>query len=349
MERFNKLYLDLEALATNFKTIKKSLSSKCDFATDISFDAFGVGAKEVMRILSISGCNKFFVASINEALGLRNSISITDTIFVDNGIYAGEEADFVQNYIIPVLNSCEQFNLFNSFALRKSKSFEAAIKITSNKGSLGFLIDDVLNLLEQNYFSKKIKIKAIIANIDSSDFSMLEKLKSIKNTLKVQVIGSHSGDILLAPPTEMNVLKLDLQIYGCNNSDSRFVPALTILSDIIQTRNEEHTYLENDKYYSKKLVLANIPFGLLKTKGIDITKVGKLYLNDNSIPFYSKIEMNSVCLDVSSVPDYDLKLGTEVEILGGNLSLDDYKRACDLNPKALLIALTSNTNRVYLS
>ena len=104
----NKLYISLSAIAENYKIIKNFVGKKVECSVNIKANAYGLGVAPIMRCLSTVGCNKFFVSNIDEALELRNSLSITDEIYVLYGIAVGEETAFTQNHIIPVLNTKKQ-------------------------------------------------------------------------------------------------------------------------------------------------------------------------------------------------------------------------------------------------
>ena len=152
----NKLQIDCAAIAHNYAIIKSIIGNQVDCAATVKADAYGLGAVPIMRSLSKAGCNKFFVTSIDEALELRKT-SVTDEIYVLNGVYAGEEAEFAQHQIIPVLNNQGQFELFNSYCRRKDKSFEAVLNIDTGLNYIGFAADEAISLAQRDFFKQKIK------------------------------------------------------------------------------------------------------------------------------------------------------------------------------------------------
>ena len=64
------LTVDLDAIIANWRKLEKTaVPAEC--AAVIKADAYGCGAPEVARALNRAGCKSFFVATIEEALFLR--------------------------------------------------------------------------------------------------------------------------------------------------------------------------------------------------------------------------------------------------------------------------------------
>ena len=59
----NKLNIDCAAVAYNYASIKNFVGNKVDCTVTIKADAYGLGSVPIMRLLSKSGCNKFFVST----------------------------------------------------------------------------------------------------------------------------------------------------------------------------------------------------------------------------------------------------------------------------------------------
>ena len=100
------LSVDLDAIVQNYNILKKA-HVKHDCAAVVKADAYGLGMDRVAQALHSAGCSEFFVATLEEAITLRATLPQA-IIYVFQGVLAGEENEFYQHNLRPVLNSEEQ-------------------------------------------------------------------------------------------------------------------------------------------------------------------------------------------------------------------------------------------------
>src|SRR5439155_26163868 len=73
-------------------------------AAVVKANAYGLGAAPVARSLAAAGCRMFFVASLDEAIALRQALGDGCDIAVLNGLMSGTAREFVEYGLLPVLN-----------------------------------------------------------------------------------------------------------------------------------------------------------------------------------------------------------------------------------------------------
>jgi len=97
------LHVDLDAIRANWRTLV-GRAGGAEVAGVVKADAYGLGADRVGPALWAEGCRRFFVATLDEALGLRAVLPAAD-VAVLGGLPPGTGADFVAARVTPVLNS----------------------------------------------------------------------------------------------------------------------------------------------------------------------------------------------------------------------------------------------------
>ena len=100
------LTINLTALKKNYFSLIKKLST-AELAAVVKANAYGLGINQVAILLSRLGCVKFFVATLDEGIELRQILP-NAKIFVFHGAPSGAENEFVANSLIPVINTIKQ-------------------------------------------------------------------------------------------------------------------------------------------------------------------------------------------------------------------------------------------------
>lgn len=98
-----RLNLDASALVQNW-TVLSQASGGAATGAAVKANGYGLGAREVVKLLSRAGCADFFVANWAEALAISDLVP-NEQIAVLNGVQAEDLAAAAESGIAPVLNS----------------------------------------------------------------------------------------------------------------------------------------------------------------------------------------------------------------------------------------------------
>lgn len=355
----NKLYIDCEAIVENYKSLMEYVGSEVICAATLKANAYGLGATPIMINLSKAGCNKFFVTSLDEALELRQE-SLTDEIYVLNGIFPGEEDDIVYNNIIPVINSKEQFELYNNYCLRKNKRLPAIINIDIGINRLGFSSKEAFELLQQDYFNQKIDIYFIMSYLSfpsipdhPNNKKQLSIAKKLQHAFNKPLSLVDSAGISLGPEYYSDIIRPGIMLYGINTTKIpiNLKPAISITSSIIHIKEvHEDSFIGDCSEHSirKGTILATIPIGYANgLHCLTNTSQNKCYINNKPAPIVGRSFMDLIVLDVTKIPKKDLYLNAEVEIIGKNATFEDIKEYNSMSFHEILTSLGSNLQRFY--
>ena len=353
----NKLYINSTAIAENYRLLQNFVGEKVTCAANIKSDAYGLGLMHAMHCLSKAGCNKFFVNSIEEALELRNS-SLTDEIYVLNGIESGEEDFFAQNNIIPVLNTKKQFELFNSYCRRKNRSFSAVLNIDTGINIIGVPFKEALELAKENYFKQKVAIRFIISYFASNSKTdnpynqkQLQIMQQIQQAFGLPVSFAGSTGIALDSKYHFDIVRPGLLLFGCSNiPELTLINAITLTSKIIQIREVEEDFIsdyENSYKLEKSSIVATIPIGYGDGILPALGNKGVFDICGYPAPIVGKISMDLTMLDVSKIPKAELYIGAEVEILGRSSTIQKMAEHAGTSFNNIITSLSSRIHRIY--
>jgi alanine racemase len=111
------LDIDLGAIAANWRLLAARVATaKCTAV--VKANAYGLGIAPVAAALAAAGCRTFFVATLDEGIGLRAILGKNAEIAVFNGPLAGTEAEFAAHRLVPVLNDLGQVESWRRLAVK---------------------------------------------------------------------------------------------------------------------------------------------------------------------------------------------------------------------------------------
>lgn len=353
----NKIYINSAAIAENYKLLKKYVGNKIICAANIKSNAYGMGLMNVMRYLSKAGCNEFFVSTLEEALEIRN-FSLTDEIYVLNGISAGEEDNFAQNNIIPVLNTKDQFELFNNYCRKKNRSFTAVLNIDTGINMIGLPSEEALELVEQGYFKQKVTICFIMSyfvsrfqNTPPYNQKQLQAIKKIKKAFELPVSFVGSTGITLKEDYHFDIIRPGLLLLGySNNLKLKLHNTITLISKIIQIRKIKKNFISNyegNYTLNESSIVATIPIGYGDGLLPALSNKGVFDINGYPAPIIGEISMDLTMIDVTKIPKEYIYIGAEVELLGENSTIQRMAKHANTTYNNIIASLSSRIHRIY--
>lgn len=353
----NKLYIDCQAIADNYSSIRDFVGDKVICAANIKSNAYGLGLMQVMRCLSKAGCNKFFVGTLEEAIELRN-YSLTDEIYVLNGLAENQQDEFAQHNIIPVLNTLEQFEMFNSYCIRKNKKFSAALNIDTGSKMVGIPAEIAIKLAKENHFKQKTNIRFILSHFASipyidNPYNIKQKqiMEEIKELFNLPVSLANSTAIMENKNYNFDMIRIGSILYGVsNNKNLKLRNAITLTSKIIQIREATEDFIniyDKEGILNKSSIIATIPIGYGDGLLPALSNKSVFYVHGHPAPVIGKIFMDFTMLDITNIPQYHRYAGAEVEIIGQHSSVNTIAKAAGTFANHIILSLSPRIHRIY--
>ena len=102
MQTTGELVINVDAIANNWQQLNECVGSAHCGAV-VKADAYGLGALPIVKSLHARGCQRFFVATIDEAVQLREELGSTFEIVVLGGQAAECYQECLQYQLTPCL------------------------------------------------------------------------------------------------------------------------------------------------------------------------------------------------------------------------------------------------------
>jgi alanine racemase len=323
------LSIDLMAIAENFRLIQAQVAP-AEVAAVVKADAYGMGAKAVTHALTAAGCKAFFVAHIEEAIELRQSLPQA-TIFVLNGYFAGHAHLFAANKLSPVISSLLQLEAWLASKLQTPY----ALHIDSGMSRLGLSVEEAQTA--SNFARPTLILSHLACADDPGELKNREQLLTFKALAKrfpnSWTSLSASGGCFLGPDYTLDLVRPGIALYGGNPRKSAENPmrgVATLTAPIIQVRSIDRgdtvgygaTYVASGP---RRLAVAAMGYadGLMRS----LSNRGHGVVNGIRCPIVGRVSMDLVTLDVSECPPAMAQPGTLVEFIGPQQPVDELARA----------------------
>jgi len=140
------LEIDLASIVANWRYLARQVAP-VSCAAVVKADAYGLGAPAVATALAEGGCQRFFVATLDEALALRTAIPYPLEIAVFNGPAPGSAAEFVEHALVPVLNDPGQIEDWGRAGTRQGP-LPAMLHVDTGMARLGLTLREFERLAD---------------------------------------------------------------------------------------------------------------------------------------------------------------------------------------------------------
>ena len=234
--------INLSNLDYNIKNIKAKIGDR-EMIGVIKADAYGHGSIKVAEVLRENGCKTFAIATLQEAITLRQAGAKEEIIML--GLTPDIYADTIVNYdITPVVCDSANAKAFSDAAAEAGKVVSGLIAVDTGMGRIGYLADEPDYAVED---VKKIaalpnfKIKGMFSHMATADafdktYSHQQEAKYNKfyETLTAAGIDipfrtlANSASIMELPTVHFDACRPGIILYGCYPSDEVDVNQLSI-------------------------------------------------------------------------------------------------------------------------
>jgi len=236
--------IDVAALRHNFQQLRQ-LAGAATLCAVVKADAYGHGVANVLPALADAAC--FAVASIDEALQLRQ-LGVGQPVLLLEGIFAADEAALCAQYsLVPCVHSLEQLEW-----LRGVNGLSAWVKVDSGMHRLGFAVDDAARWLPQVLALKQVRwlgVASHFACADADDLSdaqaQLARLDALALPDGWQRCFANSAALFVLPQACADVVRAGLALYGMspfadgNAARLGLRPVMSLRSQVLAVRRLE--------------------------------------------------------------------------------------------------------------
>jgi alanine racemase len=333
-ERPTWVEVDLEAVAFNVRQIKEIIGPEVQILAVLKADAYGHGAITVARTALNNGASFCGVASVNEAIRMRES-GVDAPILVLGYTPAWLAKQALLHDITLTLYDTDVARAFSRAAADLRRTARVHIKVDTGMGRLGLLPEQMLSFVQEIRDLPGLDLEGIFTHFSVADDKELEYTRwQTERFLKVlgrlTAIGANfrvihcanSAALLRLPGARFNMVRLGLAMYGLQPSPhvqlpEGFRPALTWKTTIAQVKSlPSGSYVSYGNTYqtTTEETIAVIPVGYADGFRRAPTRWESVLVRGQRAPIVGRVCMDQTMINVSHIPN--VRVGDEVVLIG---------------------------------
>ena len=361
--------IDLSAVRYNYKKINSLLGNNTRIMAVVKANAYGHGIVEVSRVLEKLKTAYLGVATLDEAMVLRNA-KIKLPILILGSILPEEAEAAVKNNI--TLTLCNK-ELFKKLVLLSSKKIKPKvhIKIDTGMGRIGVWHEDAMNFIKCVSKNKEIEIEGIYTHFSIAgrdkfftryQIKSFERIISALKDNKIIIPLKHAANSIACVDwreAHLNMVRPGIIIYGIYPKRSfarslKLKPAFSLKTKIAfikstpPGRSISYGRTHITQTYTK---IATIPIGYADGYGRILSNKAEVLVNGHRVPLVGKVTMDQAMVNVGSIKN--VKVGDEVVLIGKQkneeIRLERLARLAGTIPYEIVTGITSRVPRIYKS
>ncbi|MCT4595827.1 MAG: alanine racemase [Anaeromicrobium sp.] len=365
--------INLDNLKYNMMEIRNRVSKDTKIGAVIKADGYGHGALEIADTLIESGIEYFIVATLGEALELRDKYDQIPILIL--GYTPNECADdVINNNICQTIYNLEQGKHYNKVAEYLEKKARFHIKIDTGMGRLGFKpnessIKDILQISSLSHVELEgIYTHYAVADEMDKTFSkeqfnkflyVIESLEKNNVNIKIKHT-SNSAAIIDMDSTHLDMVRAGIILYGLYPSEHiqknllHIKPVLSLKAKIshVKVIDKGETVGYGRKYEAMgKTKIATIPIGYGDGFTRMLSGKANVLIKGKLAPIVGRICMDQCMVDVSSIEN--VRVGDEVVLIGSSgrnyISVDNIAQSLDTINYEVVCMINKRVPRVYKS
>ncbi|HEX6280531.1 MAG TPA: alanine racemase, partial [Pyrinomonadaceae bacterium] len=219
--------IDLEALAFNYRSVREFVGDEVEFMAVVKANAYGHGAVECARRLEAEEVDWFAVATLEEAIELREA-KVFSPILVLGGIWPGQEAALLNHSLTPTVFRLDQVKSLAGAAARQGITARVHVKIDTGMNRVGFRREEwpeaarSLSQIENIEVDGLMTHFAVADKLDETDFTN-EQISSFGDALEIFLAHGHrpryidmanSPGAVVHPLSRAKLVRIGGLLYG---------------------------------------------------------------------------------------------------------------------------------------
>jgi alanine racemase len=324
------LTIDLGALAENWQLLSARVAP-AECGAVVKADAYGTGIEAAVPALAKAGCKTFFVAHASEGVRVRK-VAPQATIYVLNGLLPDSVETLIAHDLRPVLGSMDNVVIWQNVPGMRA----CALHVDTGMNRLGLAPHDVAGAM-----SKDIAVDLLMTHFVSSEEAsdatndiQIARFAAIRNAAPhARTSLANSSGLFLPQKPYGDLVRPGYALYGGNPTPDQKNPMRAVVSleaPILQIRTIEggDKVGYNAQWTAKRRTkLATIGIGYADglpraAMATDIRPGGEAMVAGVRCPFAGRVSMDLTVIDVTDVPDAELK-DARAQLLCEEITVDD--------------------------
>ena len=362
---FSRLEINLNGCLENYKYFRSKLEASTKLLVLVKANAYGHGAVEFASLMENAGADYLAVAYPVEGVELRQGGINSPIIVLTAGTDSFEQ---IINYGlepgIPNLYSLKV--LCGVLEKRGLTDFPIHVKLDTGMHRLGFMTEEVDELVDFLSTCKYVKVKSIYSHLAAADEPQCDEFTNgqvalfKKNADKISSILLakplyhilNSAGIERFPQHQFDMVRLGIGIYGVSALPGNHLsPVAAFKCKVLQVKTLKPSdgtvgYGRRGEIAPEGTVVATIPVGYADGLDRHLSRgKGSFSINGHRVPTIGNICMDMTMLDVTGL---DVKEGDTVTIFGEDPTVSELAEILGTIPYEVLTSVPRRIERVIV-
>ncbi len=375
MKKFSrvKAIVSLDAVAHNFREMRKNIAEDTKVIAVVKADAYGHGAVQIARLVEeydyIWG---FATATEEEAIELRRA-GIKKPILVLGIVFEEYYPELIRYDIRPAVCEADSAEKLSKEALRQGKTVHIHLALDTGMTRIGFAdVPQSVETIKQIQMLPNLEIEGIFthfARADEYDRSpalvqlerYLDFLMLLEDAgIKIPLLHcSNSAGIIRIPEANLSMVRAGITIYGIYPSSEverdkiKLETAMEIKSHISYLKDvSPGTAISYGGTFvaSKPMKVATIPVGYADGYPRQLSGKGWVLIHGQKAPILGRVCMDQFMVDVTDIPN--TSSGDEVTLIGrdGNevITAEEFGELSGRFSYEFICCISKRVPRVYI-
>ncbi|MCY4525861.1 MAG: alanine racemase [Anaerolineaceae bacterium] len=327
------LEIDQAAIGHNVRLLRGLTGPQTRLMAVIKADAYGHGARATARSVLAAGAAALGVASLAEALELRDA-GITAPILVLSFVPPAALPTALNHDLTLTIFDAAQARACDRQARKAGRRLKAHVKLDSGMGRMGALVADAPSFQQQLAEMPWLRLEGCYTHFAQADEDIdwtkeqLERFLAAVNAMRRRgtrfptLHSANSAATLTLPDSHLGLVRPGIALYGLSPSDGAplppgFRPALAWKTQIIQLKDlpAGHSVGYGRTWTATCATrMAVLPVGYEHGFRREPHEPRSVLLRGQVAPVIGRISMEKTAVDVSAIPQ--AQVGDEVVLLG---------------------------------
>lgn len=341
--------INLDNLIYNYKaflqTIENNASKngkKAGIMAVVKANAYGHGAITVAKTLIDEGVQYLAVATLDEAIELRNA-GITTPILILSFIAPQRSLEVVKKGITSTIFSKEAAAILSETAVKSGKKAKIHIKLDTGMTRVGFNCNDAQKNILEIAKMPGLEIEGLFTHFSSADDAdtaytnmQFDRYMAVASGLKksgIEIPIKHvcnSAASINYPWMHLDMIRPGISLYGCYPAGEEGIekqrislrPVMSFKTEVIRVNEAKPgTCVSYGRIFKaeRKTRLATIPVGYADGYTRMLTCKATALLKGYRVPVVGKICMDQCMLDITDIQE-KVEIRDEVVLFGSQES-----------------------------
>ena len=360
--------IDLDAISYNLKQIRKLVNKGVGIMPVVKANAYGHGMCRISKVLVRNGVNYLGVATVDEALKLREA-GLKVPVLVMGSVLKKEAEISIKQGITLTVCDLRLLKDVLAIAAKTKKRPKVHVKVDTGMGRIGVWHEDALEFIRKVSRSKRIELEGVYTHFSSagrdksftrSQIKHFERLLADLEKENIDVKYKHAANSIAAvdwKKSHMNLVRPGILIYGIYPKESfrmkfKLKPVMDLKTKIVYLKDTPagRSISYGRTYITKKHTkIATIPIGYADGYGRILSNKAKALVKGKYARIVGIVTMDQALLDVGHIKD--VRVGDEVVLIGkqgkSKIPVEKVAKLAGTIPYEIVSGITDRVPRVY--